>query len=460
MKHDGIRKRLVKFWRSATRSVVSSNVNKDSQADRSGKRGGLKNRLLRAAMGSFGLKIASTGLGFLISLLLARLLGASGFGVYAYVVAWTTLVSIPATLGIDQLIVREFAVYQTQSSWGLMRGLLQWAVQRVLMVSVAIALVLVSIVWFLSQGAESPMPFAFCVGMLSLPIASLRNLRVSAMQGLHQVVKGQLPEMLFAPIFLLVFIGCGYLLLGSRLTAIWVLAMNLVATAITLWIGMKWLNKALPNAVWQVEPEYDVKTWLRSALPFMFLLGVFAIFSRTDMVMLGLLKGSASVGVYAAVNRAVQLINFIVMAVNGVLAPTIASLYAEGKIEQIKRLITKSTLNVVLISFPLGFGLILFGSWYLLLFGESFIVGKTALIILSVAQIIRSAMGWDHMLLNMTGHEKLTAITVAIGASLNIVLNAFWIPQWGLDGAAVATAISTVVVHVALGITVFKKLGF
>ena len=74
--------------------------------------------------GAFGLRLIYTGLTFLTSILLARVLGTTGFGTYTYAVVWAFLLSVPATMGFDNFIVREIAVYQTQSFWGLMRGIL------------------------------------------------------------------------------------------------------------------------------------------------------------------------------------------------------------------------------------------------------------------------------------------------------------------------------------------------
>lgn len=46
-------------------------------------------------------------LGLLITLLLARLLGPLGYGVYAFVLAVVSLISLPVQLGLSPLIVRH-----------------------------------------------------------------------------------------------------------------------------------------------------------------------------------------------------------------------------------------------------------------------------------------------------------------------------------------------------------------
>ena len=59
--------------------------------------GGLRAVLVRGAGGTFALKVAAAGLGFVASLLLARLLGAAGYGAYAYAQSWLTLLALTMT---------------------------------------------------------------------------------------------------------------------------------------------------------------------------------------------------------------------------------------------------------------------------------------------------------------------------------------------------------------------------
>ncbi len=419
----------------------------------------LKQRLIRGAAGTLGLRIAATGLNFITGILLARLLGASGFGIYTYAFTWTQLLSLGATLGLDNLIVREVAIYQSKSTWNLMRGLLRWANQIVLAVSVGLALGAIGVAWGLNIQANSEQFSTFCVAMLLIPIESLRNLRLAAMRGLHKILIGLLPEWILAPLLLLVLSGFTYLLLGEGLTAVWIAVIRVFAAAITLVIGMRLLNKIMPNAAKEVAPQYQVRTWLHSALPFMFMGSMYLIKSQTDLLMLGAIKGAEAVGIYFAVARGAQLIDFVTNAANTVLGPNIASLYAEGKPEQIEKILIKSSRAVCLISLPIIVGLVGFGHWYLLLFGSEFTQGQISLIILCVGQLVNVATGSVGLLLSMTGHERYTLISRVGSTILNVVLNALLIPRWGIEGAAIATASSTILLNVENTIWVRKKLG-
>lgn len=86
-----------------------------------GKKGSLREHLVRAASDSFIIKVATTALSLVTAVVLARLLGAEGFGVYAFCLAASQMLAVPAMLGMQQLVVREFTSYRTQGAFSLMR---------------------------------------------------------------------------------------------------------------------------------------------------------------------------------------------------------------------------------------------------------------------------------------------------------------------------------------------------
>jgi len=73
--------------------------------------------------------------------------------------------------------------------------------------------------------------------------------------------------------------------------------------------------------------------------------------------------------------------------------------------------------------------------------------------------MVNLAVGPVALTLVMVGHEKITTIGVVCGAILNIILNFAFIPKWGIEGAAAATSISTIVWNVILVIWLYKKSG-
>lgn len=82
---------------------------------------GLKGQLMRGGVGSIAIKIASTGLNLVLAIVLARLLGAEGFGVYSFIFALVTILAIPAQMGLLNLVVRETAKAQVAERWDIIK---------------------------------------------------------------------------------------------------------------------------------------------------------------------------------------------------------------------------------------------------------------------------------------------------------------------------------------------------
>ena len=113
-------------------------------------------RLARAAAGSFGLSVIQTTITTLTTIVLARVMGVSDYGTYAFVIATVTLLGVPAVLGVDRLLIRDLAVYMGDRSYGLARGILARTTQQTLVISVGIALIAAIVSFFITGGNIMP----------------------------------------------------------------------------------------------------------------------------------------------------------------------------------------------------------------------------------------------------------------------------------------------------------------
>ena len=146
-----------------------------------------KSRTASGAAGTFALKVASTGLGVVVGVVLTRTLGATGYGVYAWAMAWGTLLLVPSVLGLDRLLVRETAALGSRRAWAELRGLLLWANLTTLGLSVGLAALGCIGAWFAFGHADPPMFRTVVWSLLLLPLSALTKLRQGALQGFRQV---------------------------------------------------------------------------------------------------------------------------------------------------------------------------------------------------------------------------------------------------------------------------------
>ena len=402
--------------------------------------------------------MAFSGLAFACTLLLARLLGTAGFGVYSYALAWMVLLAVPALLGMDQLLIREVAASRARADWGTLRGLLRRANGAVLAVSCGLALAAGLVASRVPESPQSRMHLTFRVALLFLPLIALTRVRQAVMQGLHLVTLGAMPEQLVQPGLLLTFLGIAYSL-HYRLTASAGMFANVAAAAAAFALGAYLLSRSLPPEVKRAAPVYRDREWVRSSIPLVFTAGVAVLFAQADTLILGAFKGAAAVGFYTVAHKGSELIGVVLAAQISAFASTASNLYALGEKERLQRIVTRLARWTLLISMPLAIAMIVFGRWYLLLYGPGFVQARTTLAILSVGQLGNVAMGCTGILLVMTGHEQRVAVAISVGAVANLALSFALAPRWGAEGVAIAYASSMILWNVWAAIDLYRRTG-
>jgi O-antigen/teichoic acid export membrane protein len=418
----------------------------------------LRNRLAQGAAGTLGLMLINTLLMFLSHLLLARWLGATEYGRYSYVLIWLNLLSIPALLGLDRLLVREVSIYRAKLEWGFLSGLLRWANLLGGGVSLGLAVLVLGLVWAFSRLVGQAYLQAFAVGIWALPFMTLLDIRRSALRGFDNIIAGQLPEMLIRPLLIILFIGLVALgwrpLLNSNWALLAVVLAHLFAFFYSDWQLRKTVRPLAPAA-----PVYRPRIWLISAVPLMTTVALATLNEQTSAQLLGMLKSPADVGVFGVANYLARTLTFILIAVNTALAPTVANLYAVGDFARLQSVAIRIVRAVLFVAVPLASVLLLGGGYLLRLFGPEFAAGRTALTILCLSQLANCALGPVGLLLLMTGHERDTVIVMGQAFFLNVVLGFILIPLWNIEGAALASATAVVFWNVILTRRVHQRLG-
>ncbi len=421
----------------------------------------LRAQLVRGGFGSLALKLASAGLAFALTIVLARALGPTGYGVYAYVFALVSIIAIPAELGLPTLVVRETAGAHADEQWGLMRGVWRWSAAAVGALAGTVALVAGTLAWSLADRFTGEQLATFAWGLLLVPLIALGNLAGAALRGLRNVLQGQLPELVLRPA-VFVALSAAALLSGSgRFTADTAMALHVAGAASALAVGAWLLARARPAQVARAPlPEYESQRWLGSALPLALVAGMYLIHQQTDIVVLGLFMGSGDVGAYRVAAQAATFVAFGLQAVNTVVAPQFARLYGARDIARLQWVATFSARVILVLTVPVAGLLVFFGEAVIeLVFGAAYAPGYAALGILAIGQLFNAAFGSVGFLLNMTGHERDTARGMAIAVAVNLVLNVALIPRFGLEGAATATALTLALWNLLLWNAVRARLG-
>ncbi|WP_172379447.1 MATE family efflux transporter [Vibrio sp. Vb339] len=169
---------------------------------------------------------------------------------------------------------------------------------------------------------------------------------------------------------------------------------------------------------------------------------------------------SSDVAFFASTLRTATLASFVLIAVNLVVAPKFAQAFAKGNSGEVNKLSLLSSRLMMLMATPVLAFMTFFPEFLMGLFGEEYKVAAPLLQILAIGQFINVITGSVGYLLNMTGHEKDMRNVVLFSGPLAIVLAFGLTSQFGLMGAAYATAISVATQNLLAVWMVKKRLGF
>jgi|AntRauTorcE11898_2_1112593.scaffolds.fasta_scaffold00195_5 O-antigen/teichoic acid export membrane protein len=436
----------IQRYRSALKSLVSGR--------------GLRAQLVRGGFGSGAVKAAGTLLSLVVALVLARVLGPAGYGIYSYVFALVGILSVPAQFGLPQLVVRETANAHAVADWSAVKGIWRWAGSLAVVLSLLLAFAGGAAVWMLGERLGGVQVATLAWGLVLLPVIVLARLRGAALRGLRHVVAGQLPDMVLRPGLLAILVLVLVLGFGEVVTASRAMALHALAATSALLVGAVLLLRVRPSELGSVQPRFSHRAWGRALIPLGLTAGMMVITRQSDIVLLGLFVEVEQVGIYRVAASASLLVAFGLEAVGAVVAPQIARLYARGELRQLQRLATACSRVSLAVALPAALVFVLYGEWLLgVVVGVEYAGGAAALAILAGGQLVNAGMGLVGLLLNMTGHETVVTRTLALAALGHIVANLLLIPVWGMNGAAVATAGTFILWNLLLARAVSKRLG-
>lgn len=413
-------------------------------------------KLLAQTAGTLGLNGAALVLNLLLTVILSRFLGPAGYGTYAFAVAWSLLLAVPAMLGITPVVVREMARYRIREDWPRAHGLVWWSSKAVLVASLAVVVVSASL--FLLVGwPASPLLEPTLVGLGLVPLLTLVAVRQSAMQGLGFVVLARAPESLVAPALTIALVLLVASFRTAGLSATSAVLNQVLAAGIATLAGIYLLRRTAPAGMWHVNRVVEPRIWLIGALPILLATVVQAVNAQAGTILTASLAGSEEAGVYGVAVRIAGLLPFLLLAAVPALMPAIAELSAKDEPEALQRLLTRAARLVLFGSLPLVLGAAVLAEPILRLFGNDFETGAAALTILCLGQLVSVSTGLAGTTLLMIGEAGLVTWAVAAGAVSNLALTAVLVPEHGAAGAATGAAAAIAVTNLLMAHALWRR---
>jgi O-antigen/teichoic acid export membrane protein len=408
--------------------------------------GGVLSRKSVSRFTVMAMRIAAMALNFGVQLVMARVMGLSAFGLANTALALLNILVIPAALGYETAAIRYVALSRDDGS--LLRALTVYFGRRVLLASLLTCLA-VAVAAAVEQGlGNSDQAIALAMLVTIIPGFALVRVGEGWLRGAGSLVRALVSSGVVVPVLSILFILAEWTLLGSTrdVGVGGALGARAVATAVAVVTVGVFVWGKLGGHLGErsrIEPAMASEIH-RTAVVLCGVAFLAMVVSQIDIVAVALLKGSAEAGLYSAASRVAQAMNVALVAVNFVLAPHIARLFADRKTGQLQHEVS-SAANWCTCLMALACAILIPGaSLVLSAFGPGFGAASDALRILMLGQLVNAICGPAGTLLNMTGRQSQAIRALSVSALIDLVLFGLLIPPFGLTGAACATAACTV----------------
>ncbi|MGH1336313.1 MAG: oligosaccharide flippase family protein [Aureispira sp.] len=418
----------------------------------------LKQYFLSGAYKSIVMQGAIALLTFGTALFIARVTGEEGFGVYTTVFTWIAIASVGATLGLDDLALKQLPIYEEQQQPALIHGLLRWSNCWGLLVGIGVALSLLLLANYTAINGLSNYRVYYQWAVWVIPLFVLMHINQASLRALGFLGRGQVAEKVVQPLSFFIALVIFWLYAGQDLSDKQAVIARVCSFVITALVAFYLLIK-----VWkpykQTLPEQETKKWWGSSRYFAFTSLLYIVNTRIDIVLLSFYEvGEAEIAYYNAALKLsdMALIPFAVLYT--VTAPMFSKLYAAKRLDDLQEFYTKTTrLSFLVIAFIL-LVLVLGGHWFLGLFGAGFVQGYPILLLLCGVKLLHVFVGPANYLVMMIDLEREATWILLTSVLVTVLLHHYLIPTYAGMGAASATFIGLLLFEVLLiGLTYSKS---
>jgi O-antigen/teichoic acid export membrane protein len=380
---------------------------------------------------------------FLIALMLARLLGATDYGLYVLAVSAVTIFAGISAIGLDDAMTRYVAIMAGRRDQLGLRGTIQVGI----VVSTGVGLVVGAFMFVaagpIADGIFHEPRLAHLLRLLAIivPCLTMSNVLAGTARGFGRMDYVALAESVVQSVVRLVLVAIFAVLLQGLNVTVCVVAFGLSDVSATI-VLVVLLQKYFPlSEARHGEMRRVAGDVFRFAIP-LWLAGLLRQFRRNfETILLGVTAAAASVGIYNIVGSITTVGHICLLALFVAVKPALARMHDVGDRDGLTHLYTTATRWAFTVTLPFFLVIVLFREPILLVFGESFAAGSTALLILAFAEIINAGTGICGPVLDMTGHTGLKLFNSITLTVLLIGSNALLIPRYGVMGAAIASLI-------------------
>ncbi len=405
-------------------------------------------------------KIAS----YVYRIIIARYFGAELYGSFAIALMISGWFITLAALGLNHGIIRYVAAYRGKKEYNKIKFIFLKSVS----ISIIMGLIFMFIMFFsadfISQNIFNNFSLTYMLKLFSVvvPITILMNLLLGLLNAYERVAWQSSIVHIFnngvKVSSILIFLFLGFKAISLPLSY----SLGILVSVLVSYIVIK-KNTSSALGHYKLEKKTKKKIWtnlLSYSWPFIFSSIVLSIFYWTDSFMVGYFLSVEHVGFYNAAVPIALLLTLAPELFIGIFFPLINKEYSNKNMQMIRELSKQVGKWIFILNLPVFLIMFLFPGLIInSLFGSDYLVAENTLRILSIGAFFSSLIIISQKLLEMSGRSKTILVDTMMVGILNIILNYLLVPQYGINGAAIATTISVVILHGLFLFQVSKSLS-
>jgi O-antigen/teichoic acid export membrane protein len=367
--------------------------------------------------------------------LIARSIGVSVLGILGVAQAVSGILFLVADLGLNKSLVKEVAQNKSEEDSIFSNAFVLKAVSLAAAVGVGLILVdLFTLDAFSKKLTIAVLFLGFFTGIQDL---------ISSLFSAHE-------KMEFLPFVeglskASLLIGAVVIFLVLKGTIIHLQLYSILVTVGIILLSLRLFVKKIKRIKFRVKPDL-MPNLLRMSIPFM-MVGFFSqTFGSIDSLMLASMLGRDAVGMYQIAYRIITFLHFAPATVSAALFPTLSRLYVEdypkfelGLKRCFKYLLLLSILSATTLNVLAPFII-------RTVFGQAYEGSIPLLQLLAWSMVFIFITFPLGVSLGVSGNQKDNVCAAVLGSAGNIVMNYAFIRLSGIDGVAISTVLTAVLV--------------
>ena len=393
---------------------------------------------------NFVATISDVLVNFVVGIVLARSLGIEQYGLYSFLTWFLGLAALAANLGVGSMAARFIADALGRENREEPKGIV-----RLTLVFRGIAALVVSSVILIFSGfwtkvfAETHNQIYFVFLAVALLPNAMNYVLIGIFSGFQKyeynayLILGSNPLRAIL-LIVLAFLGFGVKELLIASIASWIVGMVIGVFLLRRLVPLKALLSSLP-----LEPATRRSALKYSLTMISILVLNYLLWEQAEVLFLGLYRPVEEVGFYTLASRLPSMAVTLIPSVFGaVLLPAIAEQFGKGDIEKVRRIYLTSARYLMMLAIPLAAGGIALSRPIInLLYGPAYTPAVILMQIVFVpfaAASIGNAAGSVILGINQPSFVLKVGSLLAL---LNVGLNLWLIPRYGMLGAAIASSV-------------------